>query len=77
MSIPNQIVKILEKNPNRFVSRADVVREVWGESKPLDKYTEGTLRVHISVAKDIALASDNEILIVTGRQTKGYLLKTD
>lgn len=75
MSISEKIVNYLENYPNEFVPRKDLVKAIWGDIKPVDKYTDATLRVHMITAKDIAYSRNSELMVVTGQISRGYLLK--
>lgn len=74
--IDQQIVKYLETKPNTYVSREELIKEVWGESKPIDNYTLGTLRVHMVTAREIAESLDYDLTNVKGKGNTGYLLLT-
>lgn len=69
-----KILDFLIENEGRFVSREEVIKEIWGPKALINKYAFNTLRVHLMLTKYEANLRGYELLIAKGSSKKGYLL---
>jgi DNA-binding winged helix-turn-helix (wHTH) protein len=74
-----KLLQVIFQNPNRVITRSELIKSVWGQSYPVDVHSENLLKVHLHKVREFLRNSETlELCTVVAKRdiNRGVILRT-